>query len=223
MHVPPEARPIIFRPDSVRAILDGRKSQTRRVLKPQPEFMDTEYGKWWYWSKRQYECDSICSPWPDILAKYAPHPPGSLLWVREGWTAMFEMPDTGHVTWYRSTPKAYRTPEYLECLVYKADDDGAPSGPGYPWRSPIHMPKWACRLLLEVTQVRVQRLQDISEDDAIAEGCEQKEPDHVTSARYRFGQMWNEINRRPSGRPSYPWESNPFIFAYTFKVAEVAR
>ena len=92
------------------------------------------------------------------------------------------------------------------------------------WRSPIHMPRWASRLTLELTAVRVQRLQEISEADAIAEGvlpCPDEpmyadEPhERYLPPQFRFGDLWDSINAKRA-----PWSSNPWVFALTFRKVE---
>ena len=124
--------PIIFSGPMVRSLLDGRKTQTRRVLKPQPQ---GEQPKNWTRAN-------------DKAVRYAP---GDRLYVREAINKV-------------STPGD---------VVYRADfEAGGNDGAGLGWRPSIHMPRWASRLTLTVTDVRVQRLQDISEEDARAEGCD---------------------------------------------------
>lgn len=149
-------RPIIFSRPMVRALLDGRKTQTRRVLKPQPPLaahhepvrFETRNADKSYWV---WMC---CTDRPSYQFatgnRMAPYIPGQLLWVRETWTLGADQEnDDGFVI--------YRT-------------DGLPYFPIGKWRSPIYMPRWASRLTLEITDVRVQRVQDISEEDARAEG-----------------------------------------------------
>ena len=162
-------RPIIFSAPMVRAILDGRKMQTRRVVKPQPSdyrpaplvhapkrsgpYFDAYNGGphwcWWTADDRQ-GADWIRCPYGE---------PGDRLWVRE----------------------TMRVSTADESLIYAADEGRVPKG-SLAWQdwhhqygkravSPIHMPRWASRITLEVTEVRVQRLQEISEADALAEGA----------------------------------------------------
>lgn len=161
---------ILFSASMVRAILEGRKTVTRRVMKPQPDTDATItvesynvavtnrhgyqeagpeiFGAWW----RDGESGCKC-PYGK---------PGDRLWVRE----------TCFINDYREA--AVPVDERAECeIIYRAD--GLPDWEGEEelirWRSSIHMPRWASRILLEITDVRVERLQDISEEQAQAEGC----------------------------------------------------
>ena len=177
--------PILFSGPMVRAILDGRKTQTRRVIKWKcnrgPDGYDT-VG----------ESKIIRVPWTErtlakILVPECPYGvPGDRLWVRETWGKDLYAHLSGHVP-----------------ILYKV---GPPSiDPDYPvkWNPSIHMPRWASRLTLEVVEVRAQRLQDITEQDAIAEGV---------SCVAEFRELWDSINAKRA-----PWDSNPWVWAVTFR------
>lgn len=169
-------KPMIFSAPMVRALLDGRKTQTRRVLKPQPE---------------------ECSPalWPGCCRlRYAP---GDLLWVREAWQMRGE--DTDDPT-----------------AIFQAD----PAPPDFDplavlwrghWRSPIHMPRWASRLTLHVTDVRVQRVREISEADAFLEGIAQRKG---ATCRDDFRDLWDTLN----AKRGFGWDANPWVVVLTFAV-----
>jgi hypothetical protein len=141
-------RPILFSAEMVRAILDGRKTQTRRAIKPVPTFN----GGGAIFDGGDGQEDFVEPYWVfPKTCKYGQ--PGDFLWVRETWTQYpIEL-----------------NPEPCDAW-YKATSNGPP--PPFKWRPSIHMPRWASRITLEVKGVRVERLQDISEDDAKAEGCE---------------------------------------------------
>jgi len=159
-------RPILFSAEMVRAILDGRKKQTRRVIKPQP----TGATSWLpHIEASGFYPDKISAKPERLVCKYGK--PGDQLWVRETWGAV----------WPADEPVPLRQCE----IEYRADlppgctdrpgewpaDEG--NGPEVPkWRPSIHMPRWASRITLRIAGIRVERLQDISEDDARAEGCE---------------------------------------------------
>jgi hypothetical protein len=164
-------RPILFSGPMVRAILEGRKTQTRRIVKPQPLCIAS--GEW-------IMNGSAC--------KYGK--PGDRLWVRETWWA----------------PRDDVRGEYKrEYIKYAATLDGM----GQPtWKPSIHMPRWASRINLEVVSVRVERLQNISEEDARAEGIWQ--PNWPLSWR----QLWESINGAGS------WEANPWVWVVEFKRIE---
>ena len=178
-------RPILFSGEMVRAILDGRKTQTRRVCKPQPYMVLTAEQ----WQNRALSgVDGYMRPmgsWieEELLNKCQYGQPGDRLYVRETWRtgkrldhlspsgielqardAGWEQGPFGPL-WYPSDD-SYRQ--------WGDDDENNFGGPGRI-RSSIHMPRWASRILLEITDVRVERLQDISEEDARAEGYESRE------------------------------------------------
>ena len=146
-------RPILFSTPMVRAILDGRKTQTRRIIKPQPYVLNSTSAE-----LNQLFKDGLmhrACPYGKI---------GDLLWVRETWADLTE----GYGTpWERFNLK----PPFI---WYKADGDQPDIGNGASqlesWKPSIFMPRWASRITLRITNVRVERLQDISEMDAIAEG-----------------------------------------------------
>ncbi|RWD00128.1 MAG: hypothetical protein EOS58_30575 [Mesorhizobium sp.] len=165
-------RPILFSAPMVRALLAGTKFQTRRVLSPQPEHLqvydwkgkrlhDSEYRHWCW--KGHVGADN----WDDITAQlrpFLPYAAGDRLYVREAWKT--------HAAYDDISPAAMGGDEPI---LY--DADGAHQTWGYPaiskigrFRQGMHMPRWASRLTLTVTEVRVQRLQEISEADATAEG-----------------------------------------------------
>ncbi len=188
----PTEKPIIFCADMVRAILDGRKTQTRRIIKPQPEGPGPSHAAQlpdgdWVWgnnSGQTFRC---------------PHPVGTWLWVRETW-------------WHNeSIPGA-------DGLAYRAAGNFPSYMAGARWRSPIHMPRWASRITLEVTQVRVQRTQEISCEDALSEGVLPAGSMVIDWTAYRCGfvSLWNRLN----AKRGYGWDVNPWNFAYTFKRLE---
>lgn len=205
-----KARPILFKPDMVRAILEGRKTQTRRIVKPlaaagwQPETAhdDTlrlgmitsahpKRGKFGLFMRREihpgsgkYEHDLVPCPYGA---------PGDLLWVRESWGIIDDNTvETGAAAYGATDPMAL--------------DE---------WRPSIHMPRWASRLTLEITDVRVERLQDISEDDAKSEGATKEIEPHLgqrwRSHRAGFEYLWQSINGEES------WSVNPWVWCIIFQ------
>ncbi len=183
-------RPIMFSSAMVQALLDGRKTQTRRVLNPQPIGFD------WH--------DLKCKP------RFAV---GDRLWVREAWKSHGGYDDLSPADMGGD-----------EAIIYVAD--GAHQTWGYPGitkigrlRAAMHMPRWASRLTLIVTDVRVQRLQDISEQDALAESMdfeafkrgEAKGNDAISS----YAILWDSLNGH---RQACAWSDNPWICAVSFTV-----
>lgn len=210
-------RPILFSAPMVRALLDGRKTQTRRILKPQPRWDDAgqtpggfSHGAGWSWAGLSFWKDA--TEFGRQAAQYVRIKTGDRLWVRE---SLKRAPDL----WAYSADGAQVGWPARQALAYK-QQDYAPS---------IHMPKAASRLTLTVTDVSVQRLQEISEADAQAEGIERLKSGrgcydpllghaHVRlgiwhpNAVAAFRGLWGDINGTGS------WEANPWVAAYTFTV-----
>jgi len=186
-------RPILFSAPMIRAILDGSKTQTRRVVKYQPQWMG--HDGYCYCAPNVSIFRMSEAEIPVELEQYCPYgQPSDRLWVRESFY---------HFTHF---DKADR-------YDYVADTNEKPIPLGY-WkykkRPSIHMPRVASRITLEITGVRVQRLQEISERDAWAEGCEDH-GDDGPSGYAVFEKLWQSINGAES------WEANPFVWIIEFK------
>lgn len=232
-------RPILFAAEMVRAILAGTKTQTRRVVKPQPpcgtngaspmtsrtgSFECRETGSWkWlrFAPMKEGESNGELSSHAELLStgRCPFGVPGDRLWVREAWSIV--------------------TGSYVPHLEYRADgqervwdlDEFPPEFPKADdwrpgkWRPSIHMPRWASRITLEITGVRVERLRDITEADAMAEGvapyrCPAADalmnavgggmkPCPYTSG---FANLWNSI-----AKPGETWDANPWVWVVEFK------
>ena len=223
-------RPARFNDQEVRAILDGRKTQTRLVVKFQPE--DGEYlrlmgGAAFYFCRRNHRTIGK-TPCPYGV-------PGDRLWVREAWCHYQPVlnllrRDGAPITEISDGAAAYRADGFdsiEECRDHLKMLHGrgceAIEINGDRWRPSIHMPRWASRITLEVTAVRVERLQEISEEDATAEGVEprragQDEHGPIKTHRTGFVYLWQELN----AKRGYLWESNPWVWVIDFKRAEAA-
>jgi hypothetical protein len=203
-------KPIFFLPEMVKAILDGRKTQTRRIVKPQPaQPMAGGVGISWTW----FGDRGVFVPNGSLfglttaekMGIHCPYGvPGDRLWVRERWGI--------HQCGCRVSLKAEAWPEGwpLKRLYYTADGD---SNPGFSDRSSLFMPRWASRLTLELTDVRVERVQEISDQDALAEGmieCMDVTP------RDSFSYLWDQIHVKDG----YHWDSNPWVWCLSFKVVQ---
>ena len=209
-------RPILFSAAMVRAILAGKKTQTRRIVKPQPSNVCTDY--WRVVASTRRSMIDTWIPRGGVPNEFGEFPkrgkhvrcpygvPGDRLWVRECWglfdTQPSDGPDRAHV-FYRATDGNRRE------LRYQL------------WRSSIHMPRWASRITLEVVAVRVERLQDISNNDAIAEGCNGErwlDPDGSEGRGVepweQFRELWESINGTES------WSANPWVWVVEFKRLE---
>ena len=182
-------RPILFNAEMVRAVLDGRKSQTRRVIKPQPP---PNHG---------YHC----GPAPGgINPPRCPYGvPGDRLWVRETWALGGDYANAKA----RRVPTSERSPEFIR---YRASQEKGPHTGR--WRPSIHMPRWASRITLEVVAIRVERVQDTSYADIWAEGGPASDSDIVLSAWWRH--LWDSIN----AKRGYGWDVNPWVWVVEFKV-----
>jgi len=220
------SHPILFTGEMVRAILDGRKTQTRRVVKPQPQFGLREYRtkhmKSPAWG-RLLSANTTAIAADGIRCPYGV--PGDRLWVREAvaeWTYL-----DGRIGGL--TPRVYcDDPEWAGVC------DDARRGPPkwfaisnnmgwYRLRNARFMPRWASRITLEVTGVRVERVQSISEEDAIAEGIRHtgdriqdgSRCSGATSVRGVYAALWDRINGK-----KHPWASNPWVWVIEFAQKE---
>ncbi len=184
-------RPILFNGADVRAILSGTKTQTRRAIKPQPD----DRGLWPRGTRP--------APWDGPFGQ-----PGDRLWVREA-HAIFPTHGQHRADGERWGPwgglPTTVSEDGKQVAYYREGFDRCDPG---RWRPSIHMPRWACRLVLEITDVRVERLQAISEADAWAEGC----PPKIMDPRRWFRETWTNTGG--------DWDSNPWVWAISFKRIE---
>lgn len=217
--------PILFSGPMVRAILEGRKTQTRRILKLPNSKGESRRGEW--------EASTVGGPgvmsaagepFPERACVWhpkagtivvPPYKPGDLLWVRETWSAV------GDGVWTIADARRQISPR--QKIEYAAD-----GGVG-PWWPSIHMPREFSRLTLEVTAVKVERLQEISEEDAKAEGIKMEfagiglamwkwsdDPNVpcATTPQGAFVKLWDHLN----AKRGYGWEANPWVCAIAFNV-----
>lgn len=191
-------KPILFNTEEVKAILDGRKTMTRRAIKPQtvthngPDGqVTTSLDDFMYRNKKDFEL---------LCAASAPYQPGDILWVRETWLKA----DDGY--YYKADIKVPSESENLRKTY------------GYKWRPSIHMPREAARLFLRVKGVGVERLQDITEEDAEKKGVKAYGPNNCsgTSARIAFAELWDStIKKQDIDR--YGWAANPWVWVIEFE------
>jgi len=216
----------------VRAILEGRKTQTRRVVKPELVSM---------WDEPRGGADVAAGyPWVELdgekykAVELCPYGrPGGLLWVRETW-AMFEEHYIYEYGWepegivelasYKDSPTNTTRQRYD--VVYRADGYEADLSAGEKWCPSIFMPRWASRITLRVTDVRVERVQDISADDARDEGVcldtwklHQSHDGTISmslAAVQEFRSLWDSIN----AKRGFGWDVNPWVWVVEFEVAK---
>lgn len=208
-------RPILFSAPMVRALLAGTKTQTRRVVKPQPVEQRDGWA-WWHKGLDAGHLHTGADAMARLMAPLCPYgAPGDRLWVRETWArdsedgALFYRADVG-------------TGNEADDWQHNIDVGAS----GYRWRPSIHMPRTVSRITLEITAVRVERLQDISEADAIAEGVApypkcREDDDTETFSRIgkvrgdsfpiaRYAARWEQINGLGL------WDANPWVWVVEF-------
>ena len=213
-------RPILFSAPMVRALLAGTKTQTRRVvkMKSHQQIEQRDDGTNWPW---MYDGERDCDSW--MACHYGQ--PGDRLWVKETWRTADTLDALSPSAIAEKCMDAGYSKPWAP-LQWEADGqrnrewsgfgpgNGVVVGPGKT-RVSIHMPRWASRITLEVTGVRVERLQDISEADAIAEGA--RNSLHLPGGRFareNFEHLWWTIHGDGS------WESNPWVWVIEFKRVE---
>ena len=223
-------RPILFSGPMVRAILDGHKTQTRRVVKVGDTIEERDDGtRWPYFTTWTHGDDG--SPW----ASCPYGEPGDRLWVRETWRyadwtedgqpwIRYAADDARRLCERVSSEWAARVADIWAELSSAENVSVDGRAADRKWRPSIFLPRWASRITLAVTAVRVERLQEISEADAIAEGVlrtggrAQLQPNHFRPARELFSELWDSINEDRA-----PWASNPWVWVVEFKRVEAGQ
>lgn len=209
-------RPILFRPELVRKILGGKKTQTRRPVKPQPDDVKPLGHRG---SLVPYRYAEDIKDMPGVRLQRPIDCPfgqvGDVLWVRETWLELdregyrdLRKPRDAMIDFV--TYPVRNGVAYLADSFDDSDSDRCRRELGYKWSPSIHMPHWACRLRLEITDVRVERVQDISHRDALAEGVDYDVSEVRGAPIRRFHSAWNA---------AYPgsWDRNDWVWAITFK------
>lgn len=223
-------RPIIFSSEMVQAILEGRKTQTRRVIKVTKK---TEWLLTYNWTD-----EYIKNP-DNYLVDDCPYGAiGDRLWVREKWRIVWWGEDPYKIEYADGTilsepgdSSDYDNDAYARLTEQCSKDcDNARlevDGEGYyilmdgviptRWRSPIYMPRWASRIMLEITNVRVERIQEMSPIDTVAEGVYHPQLNYgIAEGPYAiatFANYWDSLNEKRG----YPWSSNPWVWVIEFK------
>jgi len=235
-------KPILFSGPNVRAVIEGRKTQTRRRVKPQP------------WKENAIEIVESAvieysmrnGVWNEKRRMAPEYVPGDILWVRETWAGVNSAPEVISFASPMCRPHLVPDPKYssTDMVIYRADGDAEwTDGDGFMtdrsfWRPSIHMPKWACRIWLRVTNVRVELIQDISIEDSIAEGigwqetpCPvRKDKTHsddwydgkrceacgASSVKDVFRDLWNSLY----AARGLGWDKNPWVWVIQFERCE---
>lgn len=212
-------RPILFSGPMVRAILDGRKTQTRRVMNPQPPDDAARLGVGMYCPTvvvrgEEEPGDEVFGAWTadgEWAVRCPFGAPGDRLWVREAWKV------------FGGDEYAYQ--QHQPSVMYRADAPWGEFSYERGWKPSIHMPRWASRLTLEVTGVRVERLQDITPHDAQAEGISYQSTTLLEGswtpaglvASYR--RLWDSLN----AARGFGWDANPYVWVVEFRRVEGAQ
>lgn len=194
-----KSRPIILRGGEVRTIIDGRKTQLRRPIKPQP-ILTGFTGPHWPEHTRK--------PWMPIGGvnqdqwKCPYGQPGDRLWVRETWANIRHMGFDEDLFPLGAAHKAdCKSGESLEIA----------EGYGVNWRPSIHMPRWASRITLEIVRIRVERVQDITNEDCWHEGMSDETNPQLKANRKWFSELWEETHGKEA------WTSNPWVWVVEFR------
>lgn len=218
-------RPIIFSTEMVKAILEGRKTQTRRVIKPQPTggYLGFVYERANHWFKNEPTSIEVKCPYGQ---------PGDHLWVRETWRVCdhdfgawdkeIGYPTSWLINYPADGETFWRYPPDTDLRKY-ADKFGTADttgGPDSKLRPSIFMPRWASRIMLEVVNVRVEGVQEISLKDIASEGVYDFQqiidgayPNGTTGVIDAFKTLWNSIN----SKRGYSWDTNPFVWVVEFR------
>lgn len=216
--------PILFNSTMIRALVEGKKTVTRRAIKHQPDVPVTDavprcdypHGPAtadWYWRPKYGHLNGVPSNGWDFKCPYGQ--PGDRLWVRETWfcdhfevmSGPYLKPDDLDVTEAREDGT----------LVYAADGLTPYEAEQPAWKPSIHMPRWACRILLEITDVRVERLQVISESQVRREGCEVRQFWLFGADAEKRQQIAAIVFRNLWESTGGDWVGNPWVWVLEFK------
>jgi hypothetical protein len=219
-------KPILFSTPMVQSILRGEKTQTRRIIKYQKNITDPKIGFSAFTNNDQFEVRGVHEngQYGGSLFKMK-YKVGDVLWVRETWQ---------HTKCLNINPE-----DENYGFIYKADGQPWEDYENWTWKPSIFMPRSACRIFLKLTKIRIERLNDISEADAIAEGVERWKEERMISkpTHYKvyfqnckaedlcsytscpvdsYSTLWQKINGKKS------WDENPYVFVYEFERCEVS-
>ena len=224
-------KPILFNTEMVRAILDGRKTCTRRLVKPQPKsklcytFAGSDSDTWGYPNRTAHEIWGEEFKLPNDITEEElskrwnpPYHTDDILYVRETWCGL-PVNEAGHMRGHT-------------IYYYKADGELRPKGWRGTWHPSIHMPKEAARIWLKVTDVRVERLQEITDNECIKEGIYPSNcrdcndifgcdvcPDEGYDEVDKFVEVWNSTIKK-SDLNCYGWDANPWVWVIEFERCE---
>jgi hypothetical protein len=215
-------RGIIFNAEMVRAVLEGRKTQTRRIMKDQPEVIpqESEFGDPGFWIPWNEGKTMVRNKDMRIACPFGLK--ADRLWVRETFRVHSRATDVATLV-YRASERQSWTQQTHRVPVEHCNKPVSPEN----WTPSIHMPRWASRITLEITGVRVERLQDINVEDVVAEGVKTLGGEMwgpkwwidapkatINDALLKFSIMWSKIYGEES------WQANPWVWVIEFKRVE---
>lgn len=230
-----QAKPILFNAEMVRAILSGEKTVTRRCIRPRYKEDEGGFcvctriatGERWV-EKMDWDEGTIFT---DGNTRYVnpPYHPGDILYVRETWRYAYDLNDNDQIIeetgryYYAAGPD-----DALPHIAHWLDNTTGEYKDRMPWRPSIHMPKEAARIFLRVTDVRVERLHDITEEQAVKEGCidsrgfiwsPDNEYNNPHTAKENFMKIWDSTIKKQD-LDEYGWEANPWAWVVEFERLE---
>ena len=212
-------KPILFNTEMVRAILDDSKTVTRRVMKDIPldakcVFVCDDYATF-RWQVKAKNANIVFDKEKDVAPPYRP---GDILYVRETWTKLYYVDEHGYT--HYDQPMYYYAADGVPDITLIDPDGFEEDDQRIRWRPSIHMPREAARIFLRVTDVRVERLQEIDEDGAIAEGLYRwwqltRASTPAGTARQAFMWLWQHLTRKAPVEQG--WAANPWVWVIAFE------
>ena len=234
------AKPILFKQEMVQAILEGRKTVTRRVLKKQPIYeKNSAYMGGGVYRFEHYGFD-LSKDWTNInLAKSEgkniPFEVGDILWVRETWNICNMNYEDNAITFIYKADKSEEESAIRTIVTDKSFEkyERSMAENNSEWRPSIHMPRSAARIFLKIKDIRVERLQDITEEQCLKEGCKAKvissymgqlpfsnEENFQLANRLAFQNIWDSAIKKQD-LDKYSWNANPWVWVIEFERVEV--
>ncbi len=211
----PKEHPIIMSAESVRAIQADRKTMTRRVIVLQP--IINKHNRVIYWTEEtrkviNEDLGEPISEWESIACLFGKYKVGDLLWVRETWAKVSEnkLLPTARTIIYKASKDE---------MIFDIGTNWKPSDFPIKWRPSSHMSKWAARLWLEITGIRVERVQDISVGDIISEGIIERNVPYAKKKDlgWYYYKPWRNLWDSLNAKRGYGWDKNPWVWVIEFK------
>ena len=232
-------KPILFNTEMVRAILDGRKTVTRRTVsqgKSNPlyhnrekfygvvDHLNDDYKNWYagFYNDNDIFCGATGGRHIDAIYFKAPYKVNDIMYVRETWQLAYTLDENDHAIEGTERYIYAASPEDMPNFTHWVDANGEYRD-FVPWKPSIHMPKEAARIFLKVTGVRVERLQDMRLDDFKKEGtiAASISPEDDLNYRFNFSNLWDSTIKKDQLQ-YYSWDANPYVWVIEFEVIDKA-